>query len=118
MNVFEMIDNDRLAQTHPYEAKLVPGEVLYIPPLWLHTTEPTDGISISVNVFFKNMSSGYAAGRDVYGNRDLAAYEKGRKDIQKIAKSFDDLPYDTRSFYLQRLADELSQKAGPHANSA
>lgn len=53
----------------------------------------------------------FNAGRDVYGNRDLQAYEKGRQDIQKLIKSFGNLPSDIGRFYLERLADELKGKA-------
>lgn len=92
-----------------YEARLEPGDVLYIPPMWLHTAEPTEGLSVAVNVFFRDssMEAGYAAGRDVYGNRDLAAYERGRRDVQRIAKSFEGLPNDVKKFYISRLAKEL-----------
>lgn len=94
-----------------YEAKLQPGDVLYLPPLWLHAAEPTEGLSVAVNVFFReaSMAAGYAAGRDVYGNRDLAAYERGRRDVLRIAKGFEGLPSDARRFYLARLADELRE---------
>lgn len=98
--------------SHPYEVILKPGDILYLPALWLHAASPLDGMSISVNVFFRNLQNGYSAGRDVYGNRDLQAYEKGRQDIQKIVKSFDSLPVDVRSFYLKRLADEFASTAG------
>lgn len=105
-----------LALTHPQEALLQPGDVLFIPPLWLHTASPVDNVSISVNVFFRNMDAGYAPGRDTYGNRDLQAYEKGRRDIEKISKSFDKLPTDMGKFYLERLADELKEKAQRHGS--
>jgi tRNA wybutosine-synthesizing protein 4 len=100
-----------LASAHPYEALLEPGDILFIPPLWLHAASPMDKVSISVNVFFRDLETGYAPGRDVYGNRDVQAYEKGRKDIEKITKSFYKLPRDMVKFYLERLADELKEKA-------
>ena len=101
-----------LKLAHPQEAVLQPGDVLFIPPLWLHTARPVDSISISVNIFFRNLTSGYAAGRDVYGNRDLQAYEKGRKDVEKIVRSFHGLPSQMSKFYLERLADEMKHMAG------
>ncbi|MCJ1275701.1 tRNA methyltransferase ppm2 [Puttea exsequens] len=101
----------RLAGHHPYEVLLRPGDVLFIPPLWLHTASPVDKVSISINVFFRDLDSGYAAGRDVYGNRDLQAYEKGRKELEKIAKSFERLPPEVGRFYMERLANELKDKA-------
>lgn len=99
-----------LKNTHPHEAILDPGDVLFLPPAWIHTAAP-QGISVAVNVFFRSLSHGYAAGRDVYGNRDIAAYEKGRKDIMKIIKSFDGVPADLSGFYLERLANEMAEKA-------
>jgi len=90
---------------------LKPGDVLFIPPLWLHTAAPTEGISIAVNVFFRDLDKGYAAGRDVYGNRDLQAYETGRRDVGKILRAFQNLPADMAHFYLTRLASELKDEA-------
>ncbi|GAM85037.1 hypothetical protein ANO11243_030400 [Dothideomycetidae sp. 11243] len=92
-----------------WEAQLDAGDILFIPPLWLHTARPTAGTSVAVNVFFRDdrMELAYAAGKDVYGNRDIAAYERGRRDVQRILKSFDGLPPQVRSFYLSRLAQEL-----------
>ena len=111
VNVFgaESTDHPSLKLAHPQEAILQPGDVLFIPPLWLHTACPTESTSISVNIFFRNLKTGYAAGRDVYGNRDLQPYEKGRKDIEKIVRSFHGLPSQMSKFYLERLADELKQ---------
>jgi len=114
IDVFAQLESGagQLAATHPHEAILSPGEVLFLPPLWLHTATPVPGkSSIAVNVFFKDLESGYAAGRDVYGNRDLAAYEKGRQDVARIAKSFQKLPAEAKEFYLLRLADELRRAA-------
>lgn len=112
IDVFSSLDSPELARTHPYEAVLKPGEVLFLPPLWLHTAQPTSDQSIAVNVFFRDLDGGhYAAGRDVYGNRDLAAYEKGRQDVARIANNLQRLPAEAREFYLLRLADELRRKA-------
>ena len=111
INVFEKLHDPSLAHTHPHEAMLQPGDILFLPPLWLHTALPTSGLSIAVNTFFRNFRESYATGKDVYGNRDLQAYEKGRQDIAKIVRSFDDMPMDVRGFYLQRLAQEFKHKA-------
>ena len=76
-------------------------------------------MSVAVNCFFRSLEhQKYATGRDVYGNRDLAAYEKGRKDVAKIIKSFDDLPAHVSAFYLQRLAMELLDRAKATSASA
>jgi tRNA wybutosine-synthesizing protein 4 len=112
IDVFSSLDSPELGQTHPHEAELQPGDVLFLPPLWLHTATPTSNTSIAVNVFFKDLDGGaYASGRDVYGNRDLAVYEKGRQDVARMTNAFQKLPADAREFYLLRLADELRRKA-------
>lgn len=100
-----------IPNTTPHEAILSPGDILFIPPLWLHTASPIGGVSIAINVFFRNLTKWYAPGRDVYANRDLQPYEKGRLEVGKIARSFDDLPVDIARFYLIRLADELRDRA-------
>ncbi|KAF2708800.1 LCM-domain-containing protein [Pleomassaria siparia CBS 279.74] len=101
----------RLRHTHPHIAALSPGDVLFIPPMWAHTATPSEGTSVAVNVFFKNLGLGYAAGKDVYGNRDLQAYENGRRDVERISKAFKSLPSDISKFYLDRLVAELQEKA-------
>ncbi|KAL4975345.1 tRNA wybutosine-synthesizing protein 4 [Aspergillus desertorum] len=100
-----------IPRTSPHEARLKRDDILFIPPLWLHTAAPTGTVSVAVNVFFRNLSQGYALGRDVYGNRDVQAYEKGRKDLEKMVKSFGGLPSEMARFYLLRLADELQEMA-------
>lgn len=113
IDVFDSINSPALANTHPQEAELLPGDVLFLPPLWLHTSAPTSDTSIAVNVFFRSLEAGqYAAGRDVYGNRDLAAYDKGRQDIARIVNSFGKVSTNCKQFYLLRLADELAANAG------
>ncbi|KAH7134845.1 S-adenosyl-L-methionine-dependent methyltransferase [Dactylonectria estremocensis] len=107
LDVFSALEKYQLAASHPHEAVLDPGDVLFLPPMWFHTATPTTDMSVAVNFFFRDLHSGYSSGRDVYGNRDLAAYEKGRQDVARIAKGFDQLPLEIRQFYLVRLADEL-----------
>lgn len=114
VNIFRGSDHEAIASiphTSPHEARLTPGDILFLPPLWLHTASPTGQVSVAVNVFFRNLSKGYAAGRDVYGNRDVQAYEKARADLQKMEKSFEGLPPDMARFYLLRLAQELKEIA-------
>ena len=111
INVFEHLQDPCLSVTHPCEAILEPGDILFIPSLWLHTAKPETGVSVAVNVFFRDLKTGYGVGRDVYGNRDLQPYEKGRQDIKKIIKAFDKLPKAAQNFYLHRLAAEFQQKS-------
>ncbi|KAL4931540.1 tRNA methyltransferase PPM2 [Aspergillus undulatus] len=114
INVFMNRSDGSIASipgTSPHEALLKRGDILFLPPLWLHTAAPTGDVSVAVNVFFRNLSEGYAPGRDVYGNRDVQAYEKGRNDLVKIVKAFGGLPSDMARFYLLRLANELQEIA-------
>jgi len=112
VNAFQKFHDPSLADTHPHEALLHSGDILFLPPFWLHTASPTSGVSVAVNAFFRNLQGGfYAPGKDVYGNRDLQAYEKGRQDITRIVRSFESLPTDAREFYLQRLVEEFTKKA-------
>jgi tRNA wybutosine-synthesizing protein 4 len=98
------------SRLHPHVASLHPGDVLFIPPMWSHTATPEEGHSVAVNVFWRNLDKGYAAGKDVYGNRDLQAYETGRRDVEKILKAFRGLPADLSGFYIDRLANELQDR--------
>ncbi|KAF2203196.1 LCM-domain-containing protein [Delitschia confertaspora ATCC 74209] len=109
-------DHPNLRYTHPHRASLCPGDVLFIPPMWSHTATPDEGVSVAVNVFFRSLGAGYAAGKDVYGNRDLQAYENGRRDVAKIIKAFKGLPGPQSQFYLERLAAELRDKADELGN--
>ncbi|KAH8705111.1 leucine carboxyl methyltransferase family [Talaromyces proteolyticus] len=114
LEVFDSVADGNILyipRTSPHEAIMKPGDILFIPPLWLHAASPIGGVSIAVNMFFRNLVTGYATGRDVYANRDLQAYEKGRNEVDKIAQSFKALPPDMAQFYLLRLADELRAKA-------
>jgi tRNA wybutosine-synthesizing protein 4 len=106
------------AGTSHFEALLKPGDALYIPPMWSHAGAPlqSSGPNIAVNIFFRSLDTkSYAAGRDVYGNRDLSAYEDGRRDVEKIANRFTgedvDIPREMARVYLERLGHELIGKA-------
>jgi tRNA wybutosine-synthesizing protein 4 len=101
----------RNPKLHPHIASLNPGDILFIPPMWSHTATPDDGVSVAVNVFWRDLDKGYAAGKDVYGNRDLQAYENGRRDVERIVRAFRDLPGGVSRFYLERLAMEIQEGA-------
>lgn len=86
LNVFTTT-KDKLMKTSPVETIIREGEVLFIPACWAHATAPAGegGGSVAVNVFFRSFEdNAYAAGRDVYGNRDLGVYQNGRRDVAKI----------------------------------
>lgn len=108
VNIFDIsVEQHRAEGLHPVETVMGPGDILFIPSMWLHATKPTTQ-SVSLNYFWKNLDATmYAAGSDIYGNRDLAAYENGRKTVAKLRDSFKNLPLETRTFYLARLAQEL-----------
>ncbi|KAL2682236.1 hypothetical protein IWX47DRAFT_909264 [Phyllosticta citricarpa] len=111
-------ERNRLVRTKPWEGTLAPGEILFLPPMWSHAVRPEaeaadgeQGFSVAVNCFWRNLGSeAYAVGRDVYGNRDLAGYEEGRKAVEKIAKAFEGVPADLRGFYVDRLSEELRER--------
>ncbi|KAM0245968.1 hypothetical protein ACHAQJ_010386, partial [Trichoderma viride] len=111
IDVFQALEASAtsLHGTHPQEAVIHPGDILLIPALWLHTAAPMTDMSIAVNVFFRDpeQEEHYAPGRDVYGNKDLEVYEKGRQAVARIAKSLRPLPPAARDFYLSRITDEL-----------
>ena len=114
LNVFdaEVQAKPPLNQTHPYEAILNPGDVLYIPAFWCHTAVPLDKISVAINTFFKPEDHHcYALGKDTYGNKDVPEYDYSRKDISKAMARFGAVPKEMRRFYLERLGHEILQKA-------
>lgn len=104
-NILNIFD-ENVPGTSPYEIELKPGDVLYIPELWPHAAFPLEPC-VAVNVFFKNLGEAYAAGRDVYGNRDIGGYENGRRALGRIEQGFKGVPTEVRRFYLERLAAEL-----------
>ncbi|KAK9246476.1 S-adenosyl-L-methionine-dependent methyltransferase [Lipomyces tetrasporus] len=105
-NIFDNSGNS-IGNVHPLETVMCPGDIIFIPAMWLHATLPLEP-SISINVFWKDLEpSLYSQGRDIYGNRDLKAYEEGRALIRRISKSFETVPAEIRQFYLARLSDEL-----------
>jgi tRNA wybutosine-synthesizing protein 4 len=128
LDVFMSLDGTTnsggLSGTHPHEVHFLPGDMLLIPSTWPHTAAPsTNEVNVAVNVFFRDLKSDvdgsgninggvYAPGRDVYGNRDLAAYEKARVDVAKMVKGFEKLPGGVGEFYLRRIADEIRDAAG------
>ena len=94
-----------------YDITLSPGSALYIPPVFPHAALPVTAC-VAVNVFFRDLSpQKYALGKDVYGNRDLVAYERGRQTLGRLVKEFDGLPSWVRRFYLERLGQEILDAA-------
>lgn len=99
--------------TSPIDVEMNEGDILFLPPLWLHAAKP-ETACVAVNVFFRAEGLGmgkevYPEGRDVYANRDLKWYERGREKVRGIRKEFEGLPEEVRRFYLSRLAEELKE---------
>jgi len=55
------------------EVMLSPGEVLYIPPLWLHSVQGGKQGNAAVNVFWRDLPREAYEPKDLYGNRDPVA---------------------------------------------
>ncbi|KAJ6036906.1 LCM-domain-containing protein [Penicillium herquei] len=115
LDIFQTVGLDAataIPGTSPHEVIMQPGDILFIPPLWLHTAcSTTSEVSVAVDFFFRNLPKSYAPGLDVYGNRDLHAYETSREGLQRITRSFEGVPPDMARFYLRRLAQELQDIA-------
>lgn len=108
-NIFEFPESALPGRCKPIETILEPGDVIFIPATWLHATLPLE-TSISLNFFWKDLSPEvYGGGKDIYGNKDIEAYENGRRMIQKIKHTFEDVPDEIKKFYLLRLAEELKK---------
>jgi tRNA wybutosine-synthesizing protein 4 len=95
------------------EVTLHPGDILFIPRFWAHVTYsiPISGqketFSVAVNIFWRDLNeASYAAGRDVYGSRDLGAYEWGREVIQRLAGH---LKSESTTFKAEVLARYLNE---------
>ncbi|KAF3203075.1 tRNA methyltransferase ppm2 [Orbilia oligospora] len=103
LNIFEGIPNG----THPLEITMHPGDTLFIPPFWLHAVLPLSPC-IAINTFFHWFDDNlHSAGKDLYGNKDLACYEEGRGVLKDLVGKFDGLDENTRRFYIMRLGQEL-----------
>lgn len=106
-----------ISATSPPEASsATPTTPVPVPP-------PPSEINISLNTFFRTLpSTRYAVGRDVYGNRDLAAYEDGRRDVDRIVRRFvasaGELPKPQRPPQHHRDANEKGESDDGHTGPA
>jgi hypothetical protein len=60
----------RFAAAQALEARLAPGDCLYIPALWFHNVVSED-FAVSVNLFWRHLPPAFYERKDLYGNRDL-----------------------------------------------
>ena len=96
------------------DCMLHPGDALYIPALWHHNVlaEQGGGMSVSVNVFWRDMERGIYAGKDLYGNRDPPAAEAAAAAVEAAGKALSQLPSHYLTFYGQRCLRQLAATAG------
>jgi len=96
-----LLDYPLLGNVTSYSGILSPGEFLFIPALWFHTTKALD-FSVSINTFFKSLDEGLY-GKDLYANRDPLPVEEAQRMIQKAKTALERLPSRYKNFYLNKL---------------
>ncbi|KAI3645651.1 hypothetical protein MP228_008579 [Amoeboaphelidium protococcarum] len=86
---------------------LEPGDVLYIPSLWIHQTIAlSDGgsPSIGVNIFWKSLPDVHYVKKDLYGNNDLLKAQEAFKHLEKARMLLDEIPDSKfREFYKEKI---------------
>lgn len=96
---------------------LRPGDVLYIPALWHHNVLAEEGeLTVSVNVFWRDMEPGMYAKKDLYGNRDPLAAEAAAAAVEATVKALEQLPPHYHRFYGQRCMRQLAQRLHSEAD--
>ena len=111
--VMDIAHPDRAQYPLYQEAKhmdciLQPGDLLYIPSLWLHSVLSED-FSISVNVFWRDLPASAYPSKDLYGNADPLAAAAAAAHIQKAIQQLGKLPEHFRTFYGSRCLRQLSR---------
>ncbi|XP_065567028.1 tRNA wybutosine-synthesizing protein 5-like isoform X3 [Artemia franciscana] len=91
-----------------YEGFLEPGDVIFIPALWMHNVISLD-FGIAVNVFWKNLDNSFYNQKDPYGNRDLVPAEKALQSLETALKSLKELPKDYSDFYHRRILSRVER---------
>lgn len=112
----EVLDIDNPGEMFPlfpvknrWEAKLEPGDVLFIPALWFHNMKAED-FGIAVNVFWKELDKKFYHPKDYYGNKELVPGAKSLAMLDNVVKQLDLLPPTYRDFYARRAVQKLQSK--------
>ncbi|KAG8227587.1 hypothetical protein J437_LFUL000687 [Ladona fulva] len=92
-----------------YETTLIPGDIIFIPALWLHNVEPVE-FSVAVNVFWRNLDKKFYDQKDTYGNKDPIPAARALQTLHNAMKSLDSLPEDYQHFYYTRMISEIFRK--------
>jgi len=103
----------RFARTHSSRVTglLAPGDAVFIPPLWFHHVAMPD-FSVAVNVFWRHHPGALYNPKDIYGNKDLPAFDAASAAVSKLGQELKKLPEPFRSFYARRAAAQLLASAG------
>jgi tRNA wybutosine-synthesizing protein 4 len=100
-----------------YEAVLEPGDVLFIPNLWVHQVHAIDAC-VSVNAFFTRLDAHRYDPHDSYGNKDLPEQRAAVAEAVAAVRGILDRQVEDREFRyfaLQQLLQELSTEMQPQA---
>eukprot|EP01063_Lacrimia_lanifica_P014106 TRINITY_DN20771_c0_g1_i1.p2 TRINITY_DN20771_c0_g1~~TRINITY_DN20771_c0_g1_i1.p2 ORF type:complete len:349 (+),score=161.46 TRINITY_DN20771_c0_g1_i1:49-1047(+) len=90
-------------------AVLRPGDSLFIPATWFHTTW-AEGPSVSLNIMWKPLPHTHYASNDLYGNKDLVAAGAALKAMEKVHAALAEVPGEYRSFYAAKIAADLHRR--------
>jgi tRNA wybutosine-synthesizing protein 5 len=107
-----------------FETVLEPGQVLFIPALWFHTTRALDAPAIGINLFWRDptVPREFLSPRDLYGNADPtpaanllqalvpATGKAPAPSLDALLRALDALPAHYRQFYARKFASELKDR--------
>lgn len=110
----------------PYKCILNPGDTLYLPALWWHNIKTISEYShhcdknltysIGFNIFWRDqilhMKSLYAE-TDVYGNKNLPAFDSALANLDKAICHLEKLPEKYKTLYKCMLLEHFKSKLFP-----
>ncbi|KAJ9460182.1 tRNA wybutosine-synthesizing protein 4 [Diplonema papillatum] len=95
-------------------AVLHPGDMLFIPALWFHTTwsqEPSIGLSLA----FRHLPERHYDRKDLYCNKDIVEAAAAFKAMEKVHALLEQVPEYYRSFYAKKIVTDLEKLQQPSA---